>query len=130
MEKNKKYFSLFIVGQLITFLFIILLQLLSRNLFVVLLILMHLGIVFIIISKKRFLKQNLQVNLFYKRLYVLLTPFLPMVFYKLLSYVIHYEVNQNFVFIYTMIVAAITFSLSILNTVKFYAFIKQRNEER
>jgi len=128
MEKNRNYFSFFLLGQFITFLFIILLQLLSRNLFIILLIAMHLGIVLIILSKKGFLKQGLEVKPFYMRLYLLLTPFLPMVVYKLLSYVISYEVNKDFVFIYTMIVAVTTFSLSIINSIKLNLFIKQKKE--
>jgi hypothetical protein len=123
MENKKNIYALFVVGQLITFLFIILLQLLSRDLFLILLVSMHIGIVLIIISKKSFLKLKLNIKIYYKRLYLLLTPFLPMVFYKLLSYIFSYEVNKSFVFLYTMIVAAVTFSIAILNSIHLYRFI-------
>ena len=123
MEKNRKYYTLFVIGQIITFLFIILLQIMNRNLFLILLVLMHVGIVFIILSKKGFIKSGYNIKSFYKRLYLLLTPFLPMVFYKLLSYLFSYSVNESFVLIYTLLIAAITIILSTINTISFYRYL-------
>ncbi|MDI6452573.1 hypothetical protein [Peloplasma aerotolerans] len=123
MKNQNKILFMFIIGQVIVYTFIIMLQLMPKSLFWILLVLMHLGIIIMIISKKKFIAQGYQVKIYYHRVYLLLILFLPVMFYKLLSGLLTYSVNDTIVTYYTIVIASITILLSFLNILKFSAFL-------
>ncbi len=116
MEKHINNFRLFVLAELLTVTFITLLQITNVRYFLVFLVLMHTGIALFVISKKRFLKSGLNVIKYYKNMYRYLALYLPILAYKLPSYLFEYTVNHQVIVGLTLTVTTIVVSLSILNT--------------
>ncbi len=94
MKKEIKLpFILFLLGILCSFGFLCLLQFVTFPLFILVLLCMHGGIVLFIVSKKKFKKAGISPSLYYKREYLMLSLFLPILLYKLLGRLGLYEVN-------------------------------------
>jgi amino acid transporter len=125
MEKNRRLpVLLFILAQTLTFLFITLLQLVEFPLFLVFLLLMHTGIILFIVSKKHFTKLEISVKKFYQVEYVLLALYLPILFYKIFSYVFLYEVNEPLKLNLTLIITALNIVISGVNTARLTRFLR------
>ncbi|MBP3437054.1 MAG: hypothetical protein J6K61_03990 [Clostridia bacterium] len=93
-KEQKVNFTLFLLAILVTFSMLALLQLVSSLLFVIVLLLMHGGVVLFIVSKKRFQRASVAVKPFYKREYIMLALYLPILAYKILGKLGLYTVNE------------------------------------
>lgn len=119
IKTDKVNFLLFVSGQAITLTFITLLQMTPLWLFIPLLIAMHMGIALFIISKKRFLSDKRDVKPYYKRIYLLLVLYLPVLSYKLLGRLWPYEANQTWITTGTLIITGVCVIAFIINNLAF-----------
>jgi len=85
IQDTKKPLILFALAALFTFGFITLLQFAPMPWFFVALLAMHGGIALFIISKRMFKSQELAVSQFYRTQYILLIPYLFVMFYTFAS---------------------------------------------
>lgn len=112
-EKKKKIglVSLFILGELFVFGFIVLLQFVSvhDNLvgFIFTLLAMHLGIVFFILSKKIF-KLNIKLTKHYIIEYIMLACYLPFLFLAIFKVPIDRTLKLSIIFALTGVVLIIS----------------------
>jgi len=127
MKKNNQInFFLFIFSEVLTFTFITMLQFTEYPVFFIMLFFMHLGIVFFVISKKRFSKDGINVKPYYWFEYGLLATYLPILAYTLLSYLFHYEINQPVKMAIALVLTLICVIFSIFNTIKLQKFLQQK----
>lgn len=80
-----------------------------------------------IVSKKHFHRLHIAVSSFYKTEYLLLALYLPMLFYQVLSYLFHYDVNESFKLIVTIVITTLGIIVSVVNTVRLTAFLKNHS---
>lgn len=112
----KRAKTFFLLGEVITFGFITLLQFLSGVWFILALVLMHSGIVMFIVARKRFEKQGVNVLRQFRLTYIVLAFYLPVLGYKLLARVFAYAVNETLTTIYVLVLTAIAVMIGVYNT--------------
>lgn len=78
-------FSLLLIGWIITVTFITLLQLIDSGNFLIVLLLMHIGIAFIIVSRRRFIYAAVDIKGNYRILNLLLLLYLPLIVGKIMA---------------------------------------------
>ncbi len=123
MQKEiKKAYILFLLAILCTFGFICLLQFVSFPLFFLVLLLMHGGVALFIVSKKLFKKAGASTVPYYKREYILLALYLPILLYKILGNFGLYTVNVPVKSIIALCLTGVCLVVSGLNA---YAFHKE-----
>jgi hypothetical protein len=122
-------FLLFLLAQVFTFTFITLLQFTDFPLFVVMLLLMHVGIALFIISKKRFIKSNRAIKQYYTNVYLLLSLYLPILIYKLLSYLFFYDINVALKTTFTIVITICASIYSIYNSILMHLYLKGQNKD-
>jgi hypothetical protein len=128
MEKNSQMpFRLFLLAEGLTFVFVTLLQVVEFPLFLVVLLLMHTGIVLFIVSKKRFAKIGMVVKKYYLVEYLLLGLYLPILFYKILSYIFLYQVNEAWKLGLTLVISCVGILFSIINSIAFCRYLQSAN---
>ncbi len=121
MEKEyKRAYILFLLAILFTFGFICLLQFVSFPLFFLVLLLMHGGVVLFIVSKKLFKKAGASTSPYYKREYILLALYLPILLYKILGNFGLYTVNIPVKSIISLCLTGVCLIVSGLNAYAFY----------
>jgi len=125
-KTSKTNFILFIMSEVLTFTFIVMLQFTEYPVFLISLLFMHLGILFFIISKKRLQKAGVDVKAFYLFEYGLLSAYLPILAYTLLSYLFHYEIDRPVKLTITLILTFLCIILSIINTIKLQKHLRQK----
>lgn len=118
VPNDLKAFVLFVLAQCLAFSCIALLQMTSTRMFIPLLLVMHVGIVLFIVSKKRLVKTRPELHVHYRISYVCLALFLPILFYRLVAETLLQTMHEGFVFILTMIAVAISVVTGILNTLR------------
>ncbi len=118
----KTNFALFLAAVAITFSLIAALQFTPMPWFFLVLLCMHVGIFLFIFSKRRFRKAGLAVEKFYKREYMLLACYLPVLLAKVLQSIGLIKLDAG---IKTVIVLALTGICLILSAVNAVFFWKQ-----
>ena len=119
MEKTlRSNFTLYILGQVITVTFLTLLQMTPTVYFIPFLLLMHVGILLFILSKKQFIKKSIEIKPFYTRNYVLYALYIPIFAYKLPSTWFAYDYNVTLVRVWTLAVTTLVVMASVINTLK------------
>ena len=120
----RKNFYLFIAAIAMTFSFIAALQFVEVPWFFLVLLAMHGGVFLFILSKKRFKKQEYDVDRFYALEYKLLALYLPVLALKVLSSlnILRFDATLKTV----LILATTVFSMivSIVNAVKMHKYLK------
>lgn len=120
MANHKHLFIVFIIGYVLTFIFITLLQVAKDQLFIPLLIFMHMGILLLIFSKKMFIKQNLFIKPYYHKIYLLLALYLPILGYKLTTKILKIDYQKEIVIIITYILTGFCIIVSSYVSIQFY----------
>lgn len=121
MQKEiKRAYLLFLLAVLCTFGFICLLQFVSFPLFFLILLCMHGGVALFIVSKKLFKKAGAATSPYYKREYLLLALYLPILLYKILGNFGLYTVNIPVKSIVSLCLTGVCLVLSGLNAYAFY----------
>lgn len=123
MTETKRNFSLFLLGNVVTFAFIALLQLAEGSLFFLFLLAMHGGIVTLIVSKKRFVAFDPSVKQFYDRVYFLLALYIPLLLYKLVGFFFPGAYHGTIASAAMIVVIVVSVAGSILNAMRFYAYL-------
>lgn len=116
VHEDRKPFVLFVLAQCLAFSCIALLQVASPRLFIPLLLVMHVGILLFIISKKRFVKTRPDLKIHYRISYACLALFLPLLLYRLVAHGLFSNMNERFVFTGTMIAVTISVGVGLFNT--------------
>jgi uncharacterized membrane protein YoaK (UPF0700 family) len=78
---------------------------------------MHLGIIFLALTKRRF--KDLDILIYYKRVYLSFALFIPILIYKLIMAIIGNEENESVVNILVIIVMVICVAVLIYNIISF-----------
>lgn len=112
--------TLFLFAQIDTFGFITLLQFLSGFWFVMALLAMHSGILMFIFARKRFEKLGIDSNKHFLVTYIVLSLYLPILIYKLLSRIIGFLENEALVFAYVVSLTAIAIIIGVFNTASLF----------
>ncbi len=123
MTETARNFGLFVLGYLVTFTFIALLQPAEGWLFFLFLLAMHAGIVTLIVSKKKFMAHDPSVKPFYDRLYLLLALYIPLLLYKLVGFFFPGVHNGTIASVAMIVVIVVSVAGSIKNAMKFYAYL-------
>ena len=129
IKKLKTNLLLFVLAQVLTFAFITLLQMVDFPIFLLFLLLMHIGVVLFIVSKKLFEKSGIDVKNFYNVEYLMLAFYIPVLLYKLLSHIFPYTVNTELKMTYTFAITAAAVIVSIINTLRLYNSLKKESIE-
>ena len=127
MQKEiRTAYILFLLAILFTFGFICLLQFVSFPLFFLVLLLMHGGVVLFIVSKKLFKKAGAATFPYYKREYILLALYLPILLYKILGNFGLYTVNIPVKSIVSLCLTGVCLVVSGLNAYAFYKGLSRK----
>ncbi len=125
MTETACNFRLFVLGNLVTFLCIALLQLAEGMSFFLLLLAMHAGIVMLFVSKKRFMAHDPSAKQFYDRAYLYLGLYVPLLLYKLAGYFFPGVYSGTMASIAITCVIVISVAGSTLNVFRFYRYLHQ-----
>jgi hypothetical protein len=117
MENHNKLFYYLIIGQVITFLSIAILQLTHNIGFLVMLLVMHGGIIILILVKKQLLKLNVNIKPYYKKMYLVLSLYLPLILYKIAARIFSFDYSKNIIYISTGLLFIVSF-IYLLRSIK------------
>ncbi len=116
----KKNFILFLAAVAITFSLIAVLQFTPMPWFFLVLLGMHGGIFLFIFSKRRFRKAGHQVGKFYKREYLLLACYLPILGAKILQSIGLISLDDSLKTVIVLVLTGLCLVLSAVNGVLFW----------
>jgi hypothetical protein len=123
MTETACNFRLFVLGNLVTFLCIALLQWAEGTTFFLFLLAMHSGIIMLIVSKKRFMAHDPSVKQFYDRAYLYLGLYVPLLLYKLVGYFFPGVYSGTIASVAITCVIVISVAGSTLNVFSFYGYL-------
>ncbi len=113
-------FILFISAVIITFSLIASLQFTPMPWFFLVLLCMHFGIFLFIFSKRRFRKNGLDVGKYYKREYLLLALYLPVLLAKILQSIGIISFDTKIKALIVLILTAVCLIISAVNSIFFW----------
>ncbi|MEG1528697.1 MAG: hypothetical protein RR248_00560 [Clostridia bacterium] len=126
-------YLLFILAQVFAFGFIVALQFVSPKemlwLFILVLLLMHVGIALFIVSKKLFKKVGVNLSRRYLIEYVLLLAYIPFLLIKIIGLPFHFEIPRNIKMPIIYAITAIVVVVSVYNDIIVYKIIKKFKKE-
>ena len=122
--KSKQAFGIFLLAQIITYIFITFLQQVQGVTFFLFLVFMHGGILLFIISKKMFQQLGVEAKPFYQRSYLLLSFYLPLMLYQLASYIFAYRVDNEAKWWITIGLTSVAVGVSTIQNIQFYQALK------
>ncbi len=123
----KTNFLLFLSAVAVTFSLIAALQFTPMPWFFLVLLGMHGGVFLFIFSKRRFRRAGYAVGKYYKREYILLALYLPVLVAKLLSGIGLFPFDPTLKTVIVLAVTALSFVLSAVNAALFYRETLRKN---
>lgn len=115
-NRKTKFLIIYVFVNLFTLSMLFMLQISEIPIFFVWLVLMHLGIIGLAITKKKF--SDLRIKTYFKRVYMSFALFIPVLIYKLIVAIFSIEENElliSYSIIFVMIICIIVLMLNIFS---------------
>ena len=115
-NRKTKFLIIYVFVNLFTLSMLFMLQISEIPIFFVWLVLMHLGIIGLAITKKKF--SDLRIKTYFKRVYMSFALFIPVLIYKLIVAIFSIEENElliSYSIIFVMIICIIILMLNIFS---------------
>ena len=125
MSRNNKFLLVYGTANAFTLFMLFMLQVSSWPIFILWLVLMHLGIIALALTKRKF--KDLDIKTYYKRVYLSFALFIPILIYKLILAIIDQEENESVVNIAVIIVMTVSVIVLLFNIISFILKNKKAN---